>query len=65
MMGFCFLPQRCKDATHQKGYHAGMEDKEIVYAASTCVIDRVFVQRTGFERFYPGVKWLYRGLILL
>lgn len=62
MMGFCFYhrgakTQRIKECT-------AMEDKEIVYAASTCVIDRVFGQKTSFERFYPGVKWLYRGFIL-
>lgn len=63
-MGFCFLPPRRKDTKHQKGCHGGTENKEIVYAASTCVINRLFVQRRGFERFYPGVKWLYRGFIL-
>lgn len=60
---FTAKAQRHKE--HQKGCHGGTENKEIVYAASTCVIDRLFVQRRGFERFYPGVKWLYRGLILL
>lgn len=48
-----FLPLRHGDA--EKGF---------VYAATTLSIEQLFVCAIDFERFYPGVKWLYRGLSL-